>query len=123
LNTRSHQRGFTLIELLIVVAILGVMAGVIIPNVGTMIKMSTANAANTELANVKTASVAYYANNGVWPADSTAISSLISGSPKATYIFDGATGFVTGVSGVTWSGIIWVAPGGPQYTRHGEWTK
>ena len=60
LRTRhqSNQRGFTLIELIIVVAILGLLAGVSIPNVGGFIKTNSLNAANTELENVKTASVA-----------------------------------------------------------------
>jgi type II secretion system protein G len=120
LKPDRDQRGFTLIELLIVVAIMGVLAGVVIPNVGTMVKMSKANAANTELANVETASVAYRADTGAWPVDSSVMTDLIAGTPKATYVFDTATGYVTGVSGVLWTGINWSPPAGSQ---HGEWVK
>jgi type IV pilus assembly protein PilA len=120
---QSREEGFTLIELLIVVAILGVLAGVVIPNVGAFVKTGTLNAANMELENVKTASVAYYAENEVWPSDTSVMTTLISGTPKATYTFDTVTGYVIGVSGVTWSGIVWSAPPGPPYSRHGEWTK
>ena len=57
------QKGFTLIELLIVVAILGVLAAVIIPNVGRFIGAGEEEAAATELANVQTAVVAMMVDN------------------------------------------------------------
>jgi type IV pilus assembly protein PilA len=55
----SRQNGFTLIELLIVTAILGMLAAVVVPNVTHFIGMSSEKAANTELRDVETASVAY----------------------------------------------------------------
>lgn len=52
---RHGERGFTLIELLIVVAIIGVLAAVIIPNLGKFMGRGTLEAANTEVAMVQTA--------------------------------------------------------------------
>jgi len=54
---RIHQgnKGFTLIELLIVVAIIGVLAAVIIPNVTGFVGRGEESAARSELQTVQTA--------------------------------------------------------------------
>ena len=60
---KRGEKGFTLIELLIVVAILGVLAAVVIPNVGRFIGRGEAEAAETELTNIQTAVVAMMVDN------------------------------------------------------------
>jgi prepilin-type N-terminal cleavage/methylation domain-containing protein len=120
--SRSAQSGFTMIELLIVIAIMGILAGVIAPNVSGFLGTGNLSAASTELGSVKTAALAYYGHNGVWPGDSTDLASLIDGAPKATYTFDIATGFVVGVTSNSWSGITWSEPTSP-YTQDGKWAR
>jgi len=62
---KRGEKGFTLIELLIVVAILGVLAAVVIPNVGRFIGRGEQEAADTEMSNIQTAVVAMMVDNGL----------------------------------------------------------
>jgi len=57
------EKGFTLIELLIVVAILGALAAVVIPNVGRFIGGGESEAAETEVSNIQTAVIAMMVDN------------------------------------------------------------
>jgi type IV pilus assembly protein PilA len=129
------ENGFTLIELLIVIAIVGIIAAVIIPNVGTFMRMGTMAAANSEAENVKTAAVAYYGDYGEWP-DSTMsgnFTDYIAGRLKAEYYFNDA-GFIYAVSspGVDAPGtisseyrdIVWEWPiEGVAAEGHGQWVR
>ncbi len=65
MKRREGQKGFTLIELLIVVAILGVLAAVVIPNVGRFLGSGETEANDTELQNLQTAVVAMMTDNNI----------------------------------------------------------
>ena len=91
---RYGQRGFTLIELLIVVAILGILAAVIVPNLATFLGTGKVAAYNTEVANVESAALAFYADNdGTWPDTSDAL--YVEGDVSASYLSD-EPGFIYG---------------------------
>jgi len=128
------EKGFTLIELLIVVAILGIIAAVVIPNIAGFMATGNQAAANTEAENVKTASLAFYADNQAWPTDSDDLLSAgnvtgyITGTLKAVYTFDGTYGWLmTGTptdQGVgLWTGITFSGANSGPDGNHGTWQK
>jgi type IV pilus assembly protein PilA len=112
---KNGQKGFTLIELLIVVAILGILAAVIIPNVTTFMATGKLNALRTEAENIKTAALAYYADYSDWP--DTSANLLPAGNPgsesylsgagtlNATYTWTGDN--ISSVSGAP-AGFAWI---------------
>jgi prepilin-type N-terminal cleavage/methylation domain-containing protein len=113
-GVRRGEKGFTLIELLIVVAILGILAAVVVPNLAGFIGAGSAAAANQEVANVETGAMAYYAEKGTWPGDSDALytspNDYLSAAPGyALYTFDsyGKVDQVTPTAKATSAGLSW----------------
>lgn len=121
----SGERGFTLIELLVVVAILGIIAAVVVLNIGSFLGTGAEQAANTEAHQVQTAVVAYMTANNITPtaADYTINSTsttgpaeylLNPGSLKAEYtITDGV------IASATTSSAGW---GSNCTFANGKWT-
>lgn len=69
LKALRSSKGFTLIELLIVVAIIGILAAIAIPQFAAYREKAYNTASNSDLKNVKTGMEAYMADNQVYPAD------------------------------------------------------
>jgi type II secretory pathway pseudopilin PulG len=120
--------------------ILGIIAAMIIPIIGTFMTMGTVSAANSEAENVKTASLAYYADVQDWPDNTESASGnytftdYYAGTLKDKYYFN-EHGFITSVSspGVFdpdgtessgYDGIIWEYPiSGVASEGHEQWVR
>ena len=64
---RKSEKGFTLIELLIVVAIIGILAAIAIPQFSAYRQKAYNSAANSDLKNLKTGMEAYMAETQTYP--------------------------------------------------------
>ena len=105
------QKGFTLVELLIVIAILGIIAAVVVPNLSRFTERGYLEAANAELDSVNTAIMGYYMDNDMTcpPTIAALVPNYLSGLPVNTYTLTDCT--VTGgvavgrfVGKIQWNG-------------------
>ena len=109
---RRGEKGFTLIELLIVVAILGVLAAVVIPNVGRFIGRGEEEAAETEKTNVQTAVIAMMTDNNL----SSLPSGFIDDSGGALVATDNMSKFPHETATCGTVGLKYKDPDGDLYT-------
>lgn len=64
----SAVRGFTLIEMLVVIAIIGVLVGLLLPVLATVKEKGRITQAETEVKNIATAITQYQSQYGLYPA-------------------------------------------------------
>lgn len=64
-----NNRGFTLIEILIVVAIIGVLAAIAVPNVTRALQTAKQNADAANIALLENAVNMYFIDTGNWPEE------------------------------------------------------
>ncbi|BBA69995.1 type IV pilin protein [Geobacter sulfurreducens] len=67
LQKLRNKKGFTLIELLIVVAIIGILAAIAIPQFAAYRQKAYNSAAQSDLKNLKTGMEAFFADNQQYP--------------------------------------------------------
>jgi type IV pilus assembly protein PilA len=84
-TTRKSAKGFTLIELMIVVAIIGILAAIAIPNFLKFQAKARQSEVKTALAAVFTAQTAYYAEKATVAASFAQANWAPAGSPKYGY--------------------------------------
>lgn len=78
MRIRLNKKGFTLIELLIVVAIIGIIAAIAIPNLLNAIQRGKQKRTMADMRAVGTAVEAYAVDNNFYPAGASAVSGIVS---------------------------------------------
>ncbi len=81
------QKGFTLIELMIVVAIIGILAAIAIPNFMTYQAKSKQSEAKGNLAGIYTSEVAYFGDNNTYSDDFGAIGFVVASTGSQRYSY------------------------------------
>jgi type IV pilus assembly protein PilA len=106
------QQGFTLIELMIVVAIIGILAAIAIPNFLTYQARAKQSEAKVGLGGIFTSAISYFSENNTFTvANASNIGYAPAGTPRYSFMYD-ATGqdlINTGATSVACPGTAWTA--------------
>jgi general secretion pathway protein G len=76
-SNRARRRAFTLVELLLVVVILGILAGIVLPQMAGRSEQARVAAAKSDIATFNTALGAFEVDNGFYPKGRNGLVALV----------------------------------------------
>jgi general secretion pathway protein G len=76
-RSREREAGFTLVEMLVVIAIIGLVVGLVGPRVLNYLSESKVKAAKIQIESFSAALDLYYLDNGAYPASNEGLTALV----------------------------------------------
>jgi general secretion pathway protein G len=83
MNNRMRQAGFTLVEIMVVVIIIGLLAGIVVPNVMDNLDKANVQKARADFSSLQTALKLYRIDNFNYPTTEQGLEALVSKSSIA----------------------------------------
>jgi len=98
MNKMKNQKGFTLIELMIVIAIIGILAAIAIPQFSAYRKRSYDSSSQSDLRNAATAQEAFFVDNSRYCLTNT----LLVGSTYGLFTSNKVVFTITGADNISY---------------------
>ena len=98
----NNKNGFTLIELMIVIAIIGILAAIAIPQFQAYRSRAFNSAATADIHNISITQEAYYIDNGEYCSDIGLLTGMQPGYMQSENVWAGTVGSVSGYTITTY---------------------